>query len=449
MLSQTRRRPSVLLGTASAGGTIAAARSLGRAGVKVGIVSSDCFRAAAWSHHVARRHSAPSEAEHAAFLGRLLAIGAHDPGQVLLPTSDQTAWLYAENAVLLDQQFRRYQPPIATLQRILDKKLLAEAATNAGMHVLPNWDPQDCEIAALAPILPYPILIKPRTHVYRARNDKGGIANSANELLTEYERIFALEQADAELIPLIPGARTPILQRFVNVAIDGVHSVTGFIDPTGELFVTRHAVKTLQRSRPAGVGICFESRPSDPSLSSAARRLCSELDYFGIFEIEFVWFEGRWNVIDFNPRLFSQVGLDIRRGMPLPLLVYLAAAGEMDELRAAVTDAQAQDSDTNAVFFDRFTLRALLLAQAVTLRTSRKELAYWRSWTKRNAAVAVDFAADRADWKPGIAHALSEIYLGVKAFPRFLRSTPRARKARARIAAPMPAEAGSADKAVL
>ena len=33
-------------------------------------------------------------------------------------------------------------------------------------------------------------------------------------------------------------------------------------------------------------------------------------------------------VIDFNPRMFSQVGMDIRRGMPLPLLACLDAVGD-------------------------------------------------------------------------------------------------------------------------
>ena len=53
---------------------------------------------------------------------------------------------------------------------------------------------------------------------------------------------------------------------------------------------------------------------------TAVRRLCRELGYFGIFEVEFLWFDGRWAAIDFNPRLFNQIGMDIRRGMPLPLL---------------------------------------------------------------------------------------------------------------------------------
>jgi hypothetical protein len=39
-----------------------------------------------------------------------------------------------------------------------------------------------------------------------------------------------------------------------------------------------------------------------------------------MFEIEFLRFQEGWAPIDFNGRLFNQIGLDIRRGMPLPLL---------------------------------------------------------------------------------------------------------------------------------
>ena len=157
-------------------------------------------------------------------------------------------------------------------------------------------------------------------------------------------------------------ANLPILQQFVRVGSEGVHSVTGFIDRTGELFVTRSATKVFQRSQPVGVGVCFESRPPSPALSDAVRRLCRELGYFGIFEVEFLWFDGRWAAIDFNPRLFNQIGMDIRRGMPLPLLACLDAAGETTSLREAVAKAQTED-DEQTVFCDRFTLRAILFAQ--------------------------------------------------------------------------------------
>ena len=169
--------------------------------------------------------------------------------------------------------------------------------------------------------------------------------------------------------------------------------------------------------------MCFESMPPITHLANAVRRLCHDLGYFGIFEVEFLWFNGAWAVIDFNPRLFNQVGMDIRRGMPLPTLACLDAAGEIESLRAASANAQVEDQ-RKAVFCDRFTLRAILFAQALTGRLSRSDRSYWRSWIKRNATNLVDPAADRADPVPGIIHALSELSLGLKAFPRFLRSTP-------------------------
>ncbi|MCP3460011.1 ATP-grasp domain-containing protein [Bradyrhizobium sp. CCGUVB23] len=410
---------SVLLASASFGGTIAAVRHLARCNIDVGVVSSQRLDAAAWSRHATHVYSAPPESQGSSFLERLVAIGAADPGKILLPTSDETAWMYTENTELLARYFCMYQPSIATLQRILEKKLLADAAINAGLTVLPSWGPRTIDdVAKLAPNLPYPILIKPRTHVHRLRSDKGIVAYSSNELLNKYQLFVDRERAADK--PLLTDARLPILQQFVRVGREGVHSVTGFIDRTGELFVSRSATKVLQRSQPMGVGLCFESLPAAPALSEAVRRLCRELEYFGIFEVEFVLFDGRWAVIDFNPRLFNQIGMDIRRGMPLPFLACLDAVGDTTFLREAVAKAQAQDNE-RVVFCDSFALRAFLFAQALTRRMSPKDRAYWRAWLRKHADDAVDYAADGNDSIPGIIHSLSQLHLGVKALPRFMR----------------------------
>jgi D-aspartate ligase len=421
-----KKNLTVLLASASSGGTIAATRHLGANGIDVRVVSSHRLGAAAWSRHATRAYSAPVESESQQFLERLLSLGASDPGQILLPTSDETAWLYTLNAAELGRYFRVVQPPIAVLMNILDKKLFADAAIKAGLAVLPSWDPRNIDdVAALAPTLTYPILIKPRTHVHRLRNDKGVVVYSARELINQYQRVVSREQARAASDDRLRDANLPILQQFVRVGDEGVRSVTGFVDRTGELFVTRCATKVFQRSQPVGVGVCFESLPPDPALSDAVRRLCRELGYFGIFEVEFIRFDGRWAAIDFNPRLFNQMGMDIRRGMPLPLLACLEAAGETEALREAVKEAQLEH-DEETVFYDRFTMRAILLAQTMTAQISHENRAYWRAWKKQHGRHAVDFVADDNDPKPGIVHALSEIYLGLKSLPRFLRSTPDA-----------------------
>ena len=421
------KRPKVLLATAGAGGTIAAVRKLSESGFDVGVISSERLASAAWSNRAARSYSAPPESDGERFLEWLMATGAAEPGQVLLPTSDQTSWLYTVNASMLERYFRVYQPSVACMGRILDKKQFGDAVVRAGLSILPSWEPRNMdELLAVASTLPYPILIKPRTHVHRLRNDKGLVAHSREEMIEKYQQYVDLESVRAAENPLLPDAGLPILQQFVDVSKEGVYSVSGFLDRSGEHFVTRRSIKVFQRSHPVGVGICFESRPAAPDLSAAVRRLCKELEYFGMFEVEFIRFGDSWAAIDFNPRLFNQVGLDIRRGMPLPLFACLDAIGDTKGLREAIASAKAVDEDAaKAVFCDRFTMRSILIAKTLTGRISRVELATWRDWWNVNEDRAVDFALDRQDRMPGLIHVVSEIYLGLKAFPKFLKLTPK------------------------
>ncbi len=417
------RKFDVLLATGSSGGTISAVRELSKHGLKVAVISNDFFCPSSWSRFTSVSYKGPPERESRRFLDLLLRIGAESPGQVLLPTSDETAWLYIRNAPLLAKYFRLRQPSTETMKRILDKKLLADAAMEAGVAVLPTWQPRSfSDVVASASTLTYPILIKPRTQVRRMRNDKGAIARSETELIETFREYLSQEHVEAEG-HFIPDITIPLLQHFVEIGAEGVHSVSGFIDETGELFVTRHATKVFQRSQPAGVGVCFESLPSDPDLSAAVHRLCRNLNYFGIFEVEFIRFQGSWAVIDFNPRLFNQVAMDCHRGMPLPLLAYLDAAGRTAELREAIARARKEDQDRPAVFYDRFTLRAILLAKTLARRTSKEERRYWRSWMRQHAAHSIDFSADKVDRMPGLVHAFSETLLGIKALRRFFRST--------------------------
>ena len=411
----------MLLASPSFGGTIAAVRNLAANGFDVRVLSGEWLGAAAWSRYCSLSHRAPPESNSRRFLDRLIAIGEAEPGQILLPTSDETTWLYAEYAGQLEKHFRLGQPSVSVIRRILDKNLLAQAAAKAGIGYLPSWDPLDAdELRALAPALPYPILIKPRTHVHRLRNDKGVVVSSPRELVEHYSLFVAREDVHRAETPRASRDVRPFLQPFVNVGSEGVQSIAGFINRKGDLFVTRRSIKVFQRTRPLGVGVCYESLPPAPSLSKAVYALCRELGYFGIFEIEFISQDGRPTVIDFNPRLYNQVGLDIARGMPLPLLGCLEALGDEMALRDAVDSAQAENN-SHKVLYDRFTLRAILLVLAATSRISQEDLAYWRSWIKRNAPQAVDVTAQKGDPMPGVIHSIAEVFLGLRSIGRFLR----------------------------
>jgi D-aspartate ligase len=125
----------VLLASGSAGGTIAAARHLGAIGV-VRVISSKLLSAAAWSRYVFRSYRVAAQGRKPP-MSRSLACGTVAPGQILLPTSDQTAWLYTGQ-----------RPSQLALSRLstVDRehaghprqKLFAQTAIAAGLAVLPS-----------------------------------------------------------------------------------------------------------------------------------------------------------------------------------------------------------------------------------------------------------------------------------------------------------------------
>ena len=385
---------SVLLASASSGGTIAAVRHLGANGFDVRVISSHRLGAAAWSRYAARAYSAPPESESQRFLERLLAIGAADPGQILLPTSDETAWLYTVNAAelgaiflhlsTLDRGSAEYPRQEAFCGCRDQRRARCVAELGSAKHRRSRGVGADLALSD-----PY----KAAHACPPPQERQGGRCLFGSELIDQYQRFVDREQARAADNPLLPDASLPILQQFVSVGSEGVHSVTGFIDRTGELFVTRRATKVFQRSQPVGVGVCFESLPPAPrcrmpfaaSVESSVISGSSRSNFSGSTGV------GRQST--------STRACLIRSGWTS------AAACHFRFSPASTPRAKPQpcamqwrrrrrSSDEQAVFCDRFTLRAILLAQTMTSRISPEDRAYWRAWIKQNAAHTVDVAAD-------------------------------------------------------
>ena len=86
--------------SALASGTIAAARCRALPVTTLAFCSIRSWSTSAWSRYATNTYAAPRETEPAHFIDRLMQIGAARPGQILLPTSDETAWLYSKHADL-------------------------------------------------------------------------------------------------------------------------------------------------------------------------------------------------------------------------------------------------------------------------------------------------------------------------------------------------------------
>lgn len=422
--TQRSKYPAALLTFPTYGGTLAAVRQLGRSGVPVVVTGDEILAAARWSRYALQFRSCPSTKDGDCFVEWLLAYGRRHPGHVLLPTSDETSFLFASHLKSLEANFRLYQPPLESILQVLDKKLLWEACRRAGVATIPSWFPsKEDELRSLGSDLLYPVLIKPRSQIRRIRRNQGAVARNSNDLLSSFRSVTA-QTRNFPGYEKLSNADAPMIQQFAEEGDGAVYSVSGFMDRSGEFIVARGAMKIMQRRQPVGIGVCFEACGLEDELLRGVKRLCREIGYFGVFEIEFVRWNGTWAAIDFNPRFYNQMALDIARGLPLPMLIYLGACGEEALLKTEMRLTQNRPDESELICYDKFTFRVIVAAMRISGRMSRSRATDWHEWRNQHRAKSVDIALDYRDPVPGFVHVISELKQGIQAIPRFL-SAPR------------------------
>ncbi len=329
--------PPVVLARPGYAGTIAAIRDLARDQIPVTVLAESLLECGRWSRYVRATIPTGPQADPKSLLASLEKLSEHGTGPVapvLLPSCDTSAWTYAAHAEELSPHFCMYAPPLATMDRILDKGRLELDCALAGVPVLRSWMVgNEAGIAQIADTLVFPLIIKPRTRVGSRLSGKGDVVANHDQLVRSLRRVersqrfFGADAGHAQ-------SGEFFLQQFVDVFPKGVLSVSGFMDRSGTHFVAGAVRKILLRTEPAGVGVCFETTPLSPELADQTARLCRRLGYFGVFEVEFIRDGDRWAAIDFNPRFYNQMALDIARGLPLARLCYYDAIGDAQRLRA-------------------------------------------------------------------------------------------------------------------
>ncbi len=388
----------VLLLGADYYGTLAAARCYGKHGIDVAMADEHRRARGLYSRHVRQRLEHPPLAEPDRLIEWLLDYGAQNPGTLLYPPNDHLAWLFARHRDRLAKVFLTYAPGEDAILALLDKKRLHDACAAVGLAVPATRAPGD--VAGLR----WPILLKPRTQAFLEGGIKGMLVRDRAELDEELARFRRLVRFAPVLAERHPEIAEPMLQEYLPSAETSIFSVSGFVTREGEL-VCRAAMKVLQRPRKVGIGLCFEDRRMDAGLADKLAALCRRVGYHGCFEAELIADGERRLLIDFNPRFFSQMGFDIARGLPLPLLVWHAARGDRERLDEAIVRARRWRPRGSAVYCHKAMLDLVLTLQGLSGRMSRADVARWRSWYERHRTGAVDAVHDPDDRLPTLVDA--------------------------------------------
>ncbi len=291
---------------------LAAVRSLGRAGAPVVAVDHR-----PWALGFRSRYGCPlvcpdparSEDGFVELLASLArALGRPAP---IFPTHDVHVNAVARNAGALAGSFLCPFPSWELLERIQSKRFQLERAGAAGVPVPLTAHPAAAaEALAAGRELGYPLLVKPSDHVGFKRRFGVQALRCADGA--------ALARAFADAEPF-----APMVQEWVPGGDDSLFTLGSYLTPGGEALGVFTGRKL--RQTPPGVGTCRVGEAVRAGeVEELGLRLLRSIGFHGLSQVEFKRDprDGRFKLMEINPRLWQWHGLAAACGVDLPRIAY-------------------------------------------------------------------------------------------------------------------------------
>jgi len=308
------------------------ARSLGRRGVPVWVVTPPNIKLASYSRYTRRTLPWPNgDGEVQAAYLLELAERYQLNRWVLFPTSDESAALLSKFHALLSRRFRVSTPVWDVLRWAYDKRLTYKLAAEQQVdcpHTIYPASEADLEGASGA----LPGILKPATHATTNRftADKAWPVDSREELLVRYRQARELIPPDLILVQeRIPGGGESQFS-YAALCCDG--------QPIASLTARR----TRQYPIDFGHSSSFVETLDVPEIVAPSRRLLAAIRYTGLAEVEYKFDarNGRYKLLDINPRLWTWATLGARAGIDFPYLLWQMLLGLPVQEKAGRTDVR-------------------------------------------------------------------------------------------------------------
>jgi D-aspartate ligase len=308
--------------------TMAFAYSLGRAGVPVHVYGNGANR---WSRYCTRHLPCPPIERTDEFLPWLeQRVRSGEIGRVA-PTTDLIAYYTSVLRQHFSPEVQRTIAPLEEIESALIKSRFTAACVAAGQAVPTTMTPDSEEGAvAAAAELGYPLILKPKSHLGIGTAERGGLIREEAALRSAFRR-YEPEPGQSGLMDLYPELRWPLLQRYISSARQRVYSVTGIKDADTGIITATVSYKAEQWPADIGTSIA-QIGVRDDTVLAAGLRTVDQLVSRGIFELELVADRNQLLAIDWNPRAFGFINLDIARGNDLPALWFAATLGPVTPL---------------------------------------------------------------------------------------------------------------------
>jgi D-aspartate ligase len=301
-------------------------RSLGRRGIPVVTLSPPGDALSRASRYACDNFPWPSPDENRQLSYLFELADRHDlDGWTLFAASDETTAFCARRAAELSSRFRSTVPPWDIVRWAYDKRLTYRIAAITGIDQPKTFFPIDRDHLETLD-LSFPVVLKPayKREVNRFTKDKVWRADTPEVLAARYDEACALVEPGVLMVQeLIPGGGEAQFS-YATLCCDGrpLASVT--------------ARRTRQYPIDFGHSSSFVETVDRPEVEQAAQRFLAASRYTGLAEVEFKYDDrdGRYKLLEVNPRVWTWHSLCHRAGVDFPYLLWRMAQGErISELR--------------------------------------------------------------------------------------------------------------------
>lgn len=304
------------------------ARSLGKLGIPVYLVYDKSLCVTRFSRYVKKFIKAPKgttsylidHEKEDEFLKFFMNLEDNLTGHILVPTNDAVVHILSKHKKTLERRYKVSVPELNIVNFAYNKRLTYAIAKENNIPVPYTIYPENLkEMSELSPDISFPVIIKGTIgHRFFKKIGVAAIkANSQRELIQAYIKCSSIIDPQEIMIQeVIPGSSNQ------------VYSFCSFFRDK-KLIGLWTGRKIREHPSSFGVATVAESIYI-PELVELGLALLKAMDYYGISEIEFKKDprDGKFKLIEMNPRIWLWVSLATYSGVNLPYLLYKDIIGE-------------------------------------------------------------------------------------------------------------------------
>jgi D-aspartate ligase len=298
---------------------LAAIRSLGRKGLRVLAVDNRAFALGFRSRYAEARIAPDPLDDEEGFIAALQAIAAETGGDVLpvFPTHDEHLNAIARHSDVLGDRYRFPFPDWDVLERIQSKRHQLETADSIGFPIPRTLYPSSSEEArAAGEDVGFPLIVKPSANVGFRRSHKRQLFRC--ETPAELERAYELA-----------APHEPMVQELIPSGPEEMYTLGSYLDREGRALGLFSGRKLSQTRGYMGSARAGEALWVDEVVEQGLA-LLRALGFHGISQVEVMRDprDGRYKLLEVNPRLWQWHSLAAACGVDLPWIAYRDLVGD-------------------------------------------------------------------------------------------------------------------------